>query len=59
MGHASPTNMIAAIQIGTLTIEDVTPDLIRQVFQHEDCPACTMAKVTNPFLFTSQTVQHR
>jgi len=34
MGHASPTNIIAAIQNGIWTIEDVTPDLIRKVFQH-------------------------
>ena len=55
MGHASPTNMIAAIQNGIWTIEDVTPDLIRKMFQHEDCPACTMAKVNSfPTLSGSQ-----
>jgi hypothetical protein len=47
--------MIAAIQNGIWTIKDLTPHLIRKVFQHEDCPGCTMAKVNSlPTLSGSQ-----
>ena len=53
----SPTNMIAAIQNGIWTIEDVTPNRIRKAFQHEDCLATVLwQKKSSSTLFgSSQT----
>ena len=57
MGHGSPTNMIATIQNGIWTIEDVTPNWIRKAFQHEDCLATVLwQKKSSSTLFgSSQT----